>query len=146
MPAFHLYAETTSLNHLETFGLGQNTSLASRTFFGMRQTISGANVVWPVFKPLGLSLYGEANGRSVELRPRDTLPTTSGLGHQPGFAQLGQGVHLNPNFAKGHIRLNYSLGVQEWMGGNIVFPALQHGFRTHFPALQPLQVARAQIV
>jgi hypothetical protein len=133
MPAFHLYAETTSLNHLETFGLGQNTSLASRTFFGMRQTIVGANVVWPVFQPIGLSLYGEANGRSVDLRPGDTLPITPGLGHQPGFAQLGQGVRLNPSLANGHIRLNYSLGVQEWIGGTSSFRRFTMDFGHTFP-------------
>src|SRR5581483_6470787 len=57
MPAFHAYAQGISLNHLEYFGLGPNTSLAGRSLFGMQQTVVGGNVVWPVFNPLKLSLF-----------------------------------------------------------------------------------------
>ena len=117
MPAFHAYAETTSLNQLAYFGLGQNTNVSGRTFFGMQQTIAGGNVVWPVFAPLALSLFGEANGRFVDLRAGNIAPATPNLGNQPGFAQFTQGVRLTPSFAGGHVRLNYSLGFQEWLGG-----------------------------
>src|SRR5262249_19655293 len=67
-PVFKFYAQTTSLKKIAYYGLGPATTRADQTFFGMRETIAGANVIYPVFKPLNLALYGEANGRFVDIR------------------------------------------------------------------------------
>jgi hypothetical protein len=128
MPAFHLYSQSISLNKLTYFGLGQGTSATGRTYYGMRQTIVGANAVFPVFAPLNLSLFAEANGRFVALRGSniqanpsiETLyneATAPGLVNQPAYAQFGQGIRLQPSFANGYVRLNYSLGFEEWVAG-----------------------------
>jgi hypothetical protein len=124
-PEFHVYAQTISLNKIDYFGLGPSTTLAGRSFFGMRETIPGANVWWPIFEPLHISLYGEFNGRFVDLRPSTGQPSPSieqlytnatapGLSSQPGFAQLGEGVRLRPAIPKTNLRLNYLLGFQEF--------------------------------
>jgi hypothetical protein len=86
-------------------------------------------VIWPIFNPLKLSLFGEANGRFVDIRSSSTatIPsiqqaytesTAPGLIHQPAFAQLAQGIRLAPSFANGYVRLNYSIAFQEWFGGS----------------------------
>jgi hypothetical protein len=129
MPTFHAYAQSISLNKLEYFGLGQGTPLSARSFFGMQQTIVGANVVWPIFNPLALSLFGEANGRFIDIRNSSgqsgapisqlyTEATAPGLAQQPAFGQATEGIRLNPSLAGGYIRLNYSIGLQEWSGGS----------------------------
>jgi hypothetical protein len=109
---FNLYAQTTSLNKLNFFGLGNNTTLAGASVFGMSQTIIGANVTkpvfeWPSIKNLNLALLGEVNGRFVDIRgePGQSTPsietvytnaTAPGLNSQPGFIQLGEGVRIAP--------------------------------------------------
>ena len=124
-PVFHIYAENTSLNKLTFFGLGPDTRDTARSYYGMRETIAGANVVWPVWKPLNLSLYGEANGRFVDIRGShgQTSPsieqlytpvTAPGLLNQSGYAQFGEGVRIRPELAKGYVRLNYSASFQEF--------------------------------
>ena len=146
MPAFHVYAQAESLNKLTYFGLGQETSQTDRSYFGMQQTIAGANVVWPVWKALNLSLFGEANGRFVSLRGNHTQTnpsieqaytdvTAPGLAHQPGFAQFGEGVRLRPTFAKGYIRLNYTATFEEWLaaGSGYSFRRLSTDLSHQFP-------------
>jgi hypothetical protein len=75
----------------------------------MNERIFGTNVVWPVFGKLNLSLYGEANGRFVEIRGNHgesspsiealyTETTAPGLTTQPGFAQFGEGIRLRRVF------------------------------------------------
>ena len=133
MPVFHLYAQSISLNKLTYFGLGPESAASGQSFYGMRETITGVNAVVPVnapvFAPLGLSLFAEANGRAVALRgdQGETSPsigalytnaTAPGLDHQPVYAQFGQGIRMGPSFANGHVRLNYSLAFQEWIGGS----------------------------
>ncbi len=128
MPAFHLYAQSISLNKLTYFGLGQQSAVSGQSFYGMRETIMGANAVVPVFAPLGLSIFVEGNGRSTAIRgdQGETSPsiaqlytnaTAPGLDHQPVYAQFGEGVRMAPALANGHIRLNYSVGFQEWIAG-----------------------------
>lgn len=128
MPAFHLYAQSESLNELTYFGLGQNSALAGQAHFGMRETIVGSNVGWPVYAPLAVSLFGEANGRFTALRnsgttspPIDELyteTTAPGLIGRPAYAQFGEGVRISPEFAGGHVQLGYSVGFQEWVSGD----------------------------
>jgi hypothetical protein len=63
----HFYSQATSLNHIDYYGLGQGIARVP-SGFGMTEVIGGGNVVWPVFKPLNLSLLGEVNGRAYSLR------------------------------------------------------------------------------
>ena len=128
-PVFHLYAQGTSLNKLTYFGEGPDTSDAGRSYFGMTQTIVGANAVFPVQSKLNMSLFGEANGRFISLRPAIGLGSPSieqlyapasapGLTSQPGFAQFGEGIRIRPQLASGHVRLNYMAGFQEYVAGD----------------------------
>ena len=131
-PVFHVLAQSITLNQLDFFGLGPNTSDTARSFFGMRETIAGVNATWPILEKLHISLYGEANGRFVDLRPSTGRPSPSieqlfspatapGLARQPGFAQFGEGVHFHPEFAGGHVRLNYFVAVKEFVAGDSTF-------------------------
>ncbi len=124
-PVFHLFAQSISLNKLTYFGEGPNTSETARSYFGMRETILGTNAVLPVLKALNVSLYGEVNGRFVEIRPSlgqaspsieqlYTAATTPGLTAQPAFAQFGEGVRIRPDLAGGYVRLNYFVTFQEY--------------------------------
>lgn len=127
---FNLYAQAISLNKLNYFGLGNDTSLLDASVFGMMQTIVGANVIKPVFEfpslsRLNLSLFGEMNGRLVNLRPEHgqsvpsietlyTNATAPSLGSQPGFLQLGEGVRIKPVLGD-HLELNYAGSLQEFI-------------------------------
>jgi hypothetical protein len=125
-PIFNVYAQATSLKKIAYYGLGPDTTRDDQTFFGMRETIVGANVIYPVFKPLNLSLYGEANGRFVDIRGRlgesspsieqvHTEATAPGLSHQPAFAQFGEGVRARPTLFADYLRLNYFLTFQQYV-------------------------------
>lgn len=127
---FNLYAQSVSLNKLNYFGLGNDTSLADASVFGMTQTIVGANVVKPVFEwpsvsGLNLSFFGEANGRFVSIRGEggQSVPsiqtvydngTAPGLSSQPGSAQFGEGIRIKPVLGD-HLELNYSGKFQEFV-------------------------------
>jgi hypothetical protein len=127
---YNLYAQGISLNKLNYFGLGNDSSLAGASVFGMTQTIVGANVTKPVFEvpalsKLNPSLFGEINGRFVDLRGAggQSVPsievlysdvTAPGLSRQPGFLQLGQAVRIKPVIGD-HLELNYSGGFQEFV-------------------------------
>jgi hypothetical protein len=124
-PFFNLYAQALSLNKIDYFGLGSSTTTAGRSFFGMREVIPGVNGIWPVFKPLGASLYGEINGRFVDIRGSYNQPSPSieqvyteatapGLTTQPTFAQFGEGLRLQPSFGA-HVKFNYFLVFQQYM-------------------------------
>lgn len=131
-PVFHVLAQGISLGTVSYFGLGPDTRDTARSYFGMRQAIVGGNVTWPIIQTWHVSLYGEANGRFVSLRPSTgqsspsieqlyTPATAPGLDHQPGFAQFGQGVRLAPEFAGGHVRLNYWMTFKEYVAGSSNF-------------------------
>jgi hypothetical protein len=127
---YNLYAQSISLNKLNYFGLGNDSSLLGASVFGMTQTIVGANVTKPVFElsalsRLNLSLFAEMNGRFVDVRGEggQSLPsiqllytdvTAPGLSSQPGFLQLGQGVRIKPVIGD-HLELNYSGSFQEFV-------------------------------
>ncbi len=127
---FNLYAQSISLNKINYFGEGNDSSLAGASVFGMTQTIVGANVTKPVFElpsisKLNLSLFGEMNGRFVNVRGEggQSVPsiyalysdaTAPGLSSQPGFFQLGEGVRIKPVIGD-HLELNYSGRLQEFI-------------------------------
>lgn len=118
---FNLYAQSISLNKLNFFGLGNDSTLAGKSVFGMSQTIVGASAIKPVFELkairwLNLSLLGEVNGRFVNIRGESGQPapsvetlytnaTAPGLSSQPAFVQLGEGLRIKP--AIGNLQLNY---------------------------------------
>jgi hypothetical protein len=127
-PIFNVYAQATSLNKIAFYGLGPNTARADQTFFGMRETIVGTNVIYPIFKPLNLALLGEVNGRFVDIRGSDgnsspsieqvhTEATAPGLTRQPAFAQFGEGVRARPTLFADYLRLNYSVNFQQFVAG-----------------------------
>ncbi|MCU1269949.1 MAG: hypothetical protein JWN74_1243 [Acidobacteriaceae bacterium] len=119
---FKLYAQTISLNKLNYFGLGNDTTLAGESVFGMNETIVGGSAVKPIYelgsiRKLNLALLGEVNGRFVNLRGETgqsapsieavyTNATAPGLSNQPGFVQLGEGVRINPIIGD-YLALNY---------------------------------------
>ncbi len=126
---FNLYAQSISLNKLNYFGLGNDTTLAGASVFGMTQTIVGVNAIKPVYewaaiRKLNLALLGEVNGRFVSVRDEHgqsvpsiegfyTNATAPGLSSQPGFVQLGEGFRVKPVFAD-HLQLNYLASFQQF--------------------------------
>ena len=125
-PVFHLYGQGISLEKISYFGIGPDTQESARSYFGMQQTVIGANAVWPVFKKLNMSLIGEANGRFVDIRPSlnqaspsigqlYTEATAPGLTQQSAFAQFGEGVRIRPQLLGGFVRLNYLATFQEFL-------------------------------
>jgi hypothetical protein len=126
---FNLYAQTISLNKLNYFGLGNDSSLAGASVFGMTQTIVGVSAIKPVYewaaiRKLNLALLGEVNGRFVNIRGANgqsvpsietlyTNATAPGLSLQPGFVQLGQGIRIKPVIAD-YLQLNYMGNFQEY--------------------------------
>jgi hypothetical protein len=142
---YSLYAQAISLNKLTYFGLGSGTTQAGRSFYGMRETIIGGNVVKPVYEPLKVSLYGEINGRFIDLRPSNGQPSPSiqllyveatapGLTTQPGTFQLGEGVRMTPVFYNDRVRLNYSATYQQYIASssNFSFQRLTFDFSHQF--------------
>jgi hypothetical protein len=129
----NFYAQAISLNKLTYFGSGPATTLAGRSFYGMTETIVGGSAVKPFYKPLNASLYGEINGRFIDLRPSTGQPSPSietlyneatapGLTSQPGTLQLGEGLRIRPVYLDDFLRLNYSLAYQQFFTpGNSTF-------------------------
>ncbi len=127
---FNLYAESISLNKLNFFGLGPDSTLAGKSLFGMQETIVGASAIKPVhelaaIRKLNLALLGEVNGRFVSLRGNHgtstpsieqlyTEATAPGLATQPAFAQLGEGVRIKPVLFGDLLQLNYLASFQQF--------------------------------
>ena len=121
----NLYVQAISLNKLSFFGLGPATTLGGRTFYGMTETIVGASAVKPFYQPLNASLFGEINGRFVDIRPTTGQPSPSietlyteatapGLTSHPGTLQLGEGLQIRPIYFDDFLRLNYRLAYQQF--------------------------------
>jgi hypothetical protein len=123
-PLFNLYAESTSLNHLDFYGLGPDTIPVGKTSFGMTETIAGANAILPL-NHFGLSLTVELNGRMPQLRgdhndsspsieQRYTENSAAGLVSQPAFLQPSIGLRLQPEIFANYLRLHYLLQFQDY--------------------------------
>lgn len=126
---FNLYAQSISLNKLNYFGEGNDSTLAGASLFGMTQTIVGANAIKPVYelralRKLNLALLGEINGRFVGIRGDhgQSMPsietlyndaTAPGLSSQPAFLQLSQGFRIKPATGD-YLKLNYMANFQEF--------------------------------
>lgn len=130
---FGFYAQTISLNKITYFGLGPATTGAGRSYYGMTETIVGGNVVKTIYQRLNMSLFGEMNGRFVNIRPSTgqqspsigqlyTEATAPGLTNQPSVLQLGEGIRMRPVWVNDVVRLNYSLAYQQYFApGNSTF-------------------------
>jgi hypothetical protein len=126
---FNLYAQAISLDKLNFFGLGNDTTLAGASVFGMSQTIIGGSVIkpvfeWPAIRNLNLALLGEVNGRLVSISGENgqsapsieavySNATAPGLSSQPGFIQFGEGFRVKPVIAD-HFQLNYLASFQQF--------------------------------
>ena len=126
---FNLYLQAISLNKLNFFGLGNDSTLAGASVFGMTQTIVGVNAIkpvyeWPAIRGLNLALLGEMNGRFVDIRGNhgesapsiETLytdATAPGLTSQPGFFQASEGIRIKPVIAD-RLQLNYMGNFQQF--------------------------------
>jgi len=127
---FNLYAQSISLNKLYFFGLGNDSTPAGQSVFGMTQTIVGGNAIKPVYewaaiRKLKLALLGEVNGRFASVRGDEgksppsienlyTNASAPGLNSQPGFVQLGEGFRIEPVLFKDHFQLNYLGSFQQF--------------------------------
>lgn len=126
-PVFDFYAQAASLKSVGYYGLGPSSTTAGETFYTMRERIIGGSVIYPVFaRPLNLSLFGEVNGRFVDIRGSSagagtsieqvyTPATAPGLASQPAFAQFGEGVRLRPNLFDNRLKLNYLVKYQQFV-------------------------------
>ena len=136
IPAVHpytlvnLYAQSISLNKLNFFGAGNDTTLAGSSVFGMSETIVGGSVIkpvfeWPAIRQLNLALLGEVNGRFVSIRGETgqsapsigdvyTNATAPGLSNQPGVLQFGEGLRIKPAIGN-HFALNYRGSFQQFL-------------------------------
>ena len=125
-PVINLYAQTTSLNKLTYFGLGSNTPVTGRSFYGMTESLVGASGVKPFHPALHASIYGELSGRWTDVRGSRqqespsieqlyTDATAPGLRSQPFFLQLGAGLRARPSFKDDLIHLNYDAAYRPYM-------------------------------
>jgi hypothetical protein len=101
------YAFHTSLNQVSYYGIGPGTSLADRAFFGLRETVTGANADYLL--KYGFHLLGEMNGRwpyivgdsgqsSPSIEQIYSEGDTPGLTRQPGFLQFGEALQYAAHF------------------------------------------------
>jgi len=125
-PVFNLYAQAISLNKLTFFGLGPGTSASGRSYFGMTETIVGGSAVRPIYERLNMGLYGEINGRFVDIRPSLNQPSPSieqiytpvtapGLASQPFFLQLGAGIRMRPSAFNNRLHFNYDFAYRPFI-------------------------------
>lgn len=133
-PIIDAYVQTTSLHTIFFFGLGPDSAKADQTAFGMRETVTGGRVIYPLFNKgrlsaLNLAAIGEVNGRLVDVRRSDAEPipdittkydetTAPGLTSQPGFLQLGEAVRVNPATLNGRLRVNYLAEAQQFIASS----------------------------
>lgn len=127
-PLFNLYSQSISLERVDYFGLGQDSSAASHTTFGMSENITGIDAALPFKIGSGgpkIAVVAEINARFPSLRRGGTssLPsietlfteaTAPGLTSQPAYFEPGVGVRIYPALFKDHIRLDYLVKVQQF--------------------------------
>ncbi len=124
-PLFDLYTETTSLNRIYFYGLGNDTPTTARTAFGLTENITGIRATIPFASRLGVGVLAELNGRFPSVRPGNsgTIPTQQifteatapGLTHQNAFLQPTEGLRLRPSLPGDFLRLNYLLQYQQFL-------------------------------
>lgn len=130
-PVIGVYGQIISLPALRYYGLGPDTPREGQSAFEMRQTVVGANVMWPlgVFRGLNLSLLGGVNGRFVRIRGAevDDIPSIEerhdessapGLTSQPGVVEFNEGIRIAPSLFAGHLQLGYRLQLQQFISAS----------------------------
>jgi hypothetical protein len=128
-PLFNFYAQAISLNRVDYYGLGPNTTPLTHTTYGFTETITGVSAILPVAGVLTrakLAIVAELNGRFPALRSGtdSALPSTyqlfsestaPGLLRQTGYLEPSEGLRIEPALFKDHIRLNYLLQFQQFV-------------------------------
>lgn len=126
-PIYSAYVQGISLPKVLFYGIGDDTSPANKTAFGMTETIIGGGATLPFARfapPLKLSVLLEANGRIFDIRPGEDEPdiasrfddsTAPGLSAQPAFVQFGEAVRVQPAFANDRIQLGYTFQYQQFV-------------------------------
>ena len=125
-PVYNLYAQSISLSKLTFFGEGPGTTPAARSFFGMTEHVFGGSVIQPIYEKLNMGIYGEINGRSVDIRRSTGQPSPSievlytpatapGLTNQPFFLQLGAGVRMRPSTPNNLVHFNYDVAYRPFI-------------------------------
>jgi hypothetical protein len=125
-PVFHFYEQSISLNKITFFGEGPNSTEAGRSYFGMTEHIIGGGLVRPVYGRLNMGVYGEVNGRVINIRPSPgqsspsieqiyTPITAPGLNHQPVFLQLGAGLRMRPSTSNGLLHFDYDFAYRPFI-------------------------------
>jgi len=126
-PLFHLYSQSISLNRVDYFGLGPDTTPLTHTTFGFSENITGADMALPISisgKSPVIAILAELNGRFPSLRPGrehdipsvETLfteATAPGLARQPAYFQPSEAVRLVPTLFN-RVSLNYLLQFQQF--------------------------------
>jgi len=135
-PLLNFYFQSESLNRVDYYGLGPNTTPATHTTYGFSETIPGMNLILPIagtLAPLKLSIDAELDGRFPTVRPGSTagIPsigtlfnetTAPGLSTQPAFFQASEGLRIEPAPFKDYIRLNYFMQFQQYVApGNSTY-------------------------
>ena len=128
-PLLNFYIQSTSLNHVDYYGLGPNTSQLARTIYGFFETVGGLDVILPVaghIAPLKLAILGELNSRFPSVRAGTTTGIPSiyalfneasapGLANQTAYFQASEGIRLEPAPFKDRIRFNYLMQFQQFV-------------------------------
>jgi len=107
-PVINLYAQTISLKTL--------TVEAGQGLFSERQTIAGANVVYPFGRFAAVSVLHPSIVVAANTRFVTTESVDPSLARDDRFAQFEESVHIKPNVGDGFLRLNYSAGLQQFAG------------------------------
>ena len=129
---FNVYAQGIQLNKIYYFGEGPNTTPAGQSVFAEEQAIVGGSGIVPVWRKFNLALYGEINGRFVNINNStgQGYPTIGalynnltapGLATQPGFAQFGEGIRLKPAFFGDHLQLDYKFTFQQFAASSSTY-------------------------
>jgi hypothetical protein len=122
-----VFAQRTSLEAIDYFGIGPDTTEDGRSSFGQRQTIAGTSILLPMsgsswIGTLRPALLAGVSVRSVDIRPgqpehgpsiEQILDTVPGLARQDAFVEFREGVRVRPSIASGHLQLNYLVQTQQ---------------------------------
>ena len=125
-----VFAQRTSLEAINYFGMGPDTLEDGRTSFGEGQTIVGGAIVLPMsgrswFGALRPAIIGGVGVRVVDIRsgqPDDgpsieTIyddTTAPGLETQDPFVEFKEGIRFRPALPNGRLRLNYLAMAQQF--------------------------------
>jgi hypothetical protein len=124
-PVMNFYVQGISLNAVDYYGMGPASQRSGEAIFGMRETIAGASVLYPLIPRFHVSLFGELNGRFVNIRNGGSAgqgvselynnATAPGLAAQPGFLQAGEGVRIQPTMFGDRVQPDLSLTYQQFV-------------------------------